>query len=92
MDNSAIIFLRLLDKLPLKGIGIAGFDGYSNNNIKKNYGYGDMESRKVHENPIYLNKEITNMFTDYLENRKQNVPIRFVTESRFEKCLKSGIK
>lgn len=88
MDNSTILLLRLLDCFNVKSIAIAGFDGYdykSNNN--KNYLNDELELSKVSENPMYLNDEISNMLSDYMETRLNNAPIEFITESRFVKSL-----
>ncbi len=85
MDNSTIMLLRLLDKLCVGEIAIAGFDGYG---YSGNYVNAEL-STKV-ENPTAVNQEIEEMFTDYLETRNnQEVKVSFITPSRFESCLES---
>lgn len=89
MDNSTILALRLLDKFDLKSIAIAGFDGYSSEGgMAHNYAQIDLEVSNVREDPASLNDEIASMLSDFFETRKCDVDITFVTESRFEKCLK----
>ena len=83
LDNSTILLLRLLDKLDVNSIAIAGFDGYDI--AKPNYAVEELELSNVRdtEKSILLNKEIREMLTDYIELRKSNCKIKFITDSRF---------
>ena len=83
IDNSTLMVLRLLDIIGVKAINIAGFDGYSFESAEKNYANEDLEISKVREDPILLNEEIANMLLDYKKTRINDVPISFITESRF---------
>lgn len=84
LDNSTIMLLRLLDMVEPSSVSIAGFDGYSYDmNNKQNYVNECLELSNVNDNPIELNKEIREMFNDYVNTRKANIPIQFITESRF---------
>ncbi len=83
MDNSALMLLRLLDCLDVKEIAIAGLDGYETFS-RSNYASSDLELSNVRENSMELNNEIMGMLSDYMTARKHNIPIRFVTVSRFE--------
>jgi Isopropylmalate/homocitrate/citramalate synthases len=87
LDNSIIILLRLLDILNVNSIGIAGFDGY---NKGHNYAEKEMEliSSVISANEI--NSEIVEMLTDYKKTRTNNIPINFVTTSKFEKVFIHG--
>ena len=85
MENSTILLLRLLDILLPKSIGIAGFDGYEV--CKQNYANSTMEMFDVKNNEMELNEEISDMFRDYLCSRENSIPIKFVTQSRFESLL-----
>ena len=89
MDNSTILLLRLLDFFDVKSISIAGFDGYdSANGEVKNYAADSLEKSAVRENPAAINEEIMSMLTDYKMTRKhQNIPVNFITESRFSKVF-----
>lgn len=86
VDNSSLMLLRLIDMCDVKSIGIAGLDGYSYEQ-NQNYASADLELANVRENPAELNDEIELMLKDYLETRKSNCDFKFVTESRFKKCL-----
>ncbi len=83
LDNSTILLLRLLDKLDVNSIAIAGFDGYDI--AKPNYAVEELELSNVRdtEKSILLNKEIREMLTDYIGLRKSNCKIKFITDSRF---------
>ncbi|MBE6649575.1 MAG: hypothetical protein E7614_08685 [Ruminococcaceae bacterium] len=88
MDNSTILLLRLLDKLDVKSIAIAGFDGYEI--FKNNYANAELELSNVKEadTAMTLNTEIKSMLSDYIETRKSNCDIIFITPSRYKEALK----
>ena len=86
IDNSTMMLLRLLDRLDLHSIVIAGFDGYDMD-VTKNYASDNLELSNVRENPMLLNEEITSMLEDYKQTRKQSAPIKFITKSRFAKVF-----
>lgn len=88
MDNSTIMLLRLLDQLNVNSIGIAGFDGYSyKSDGSLNYAEKYLELSNVQDNPLELNKEISDMFSDFIYNKVSNCKIEFITESRFQNIL-----
>lgn len=88
LDNSTIMLLRLLDMLHVGSIALAGFDGYSSNaDGSLNYVNKFMELSNVKENPMELNDEITSMLSDYMNTRNNEIPVRFLTPSRFEHVL-----
>ena len=83
LDNSTIMLLRLLDKLGISEIAIAGFDGYGYSG-----NYVNAELSAAVEDPISMNSEIGDMLTDYMETRShKETKIYFITPSRFESCL-----
>ena len=86
LDNSTIMLLRLLDRFDVKTIAIAGFDGYDLD-VTPNYASDNLELSNVRNNPIELNEEIASMLEDYKKTRKYNVPIEFITQSRFSKIF-----
>lgn len=91
MDNSTILLIRLLDKLGVASIGIAGFDGYDYIQ-NSNYYVTDME-RKVNESSIAkINKELTSMLADICETKSKTTSIYFITPSRFETALRGDTK
>lgn len=88
MDNSVLMLLRLLDLLDINKAGLAGFDGYEFlSQQTRNYVSDEMETLNVNEQPYLLNKEIEEMARDFLNTKKSNLKLEFVTSSRFEKVL-----
>ena len=87
-DNSTILLLRLLDKLNVKKIGIAGLDGYELDSSKANQ-YADTSLSKYfdEQSAISTNKEIKEMLIDFLATMNQDSTVEFVTRSRFEKVI-----
>ena len=84
VDNSGLMVLRLLDKIDIKSITIAGFDGYCYAGVNTtNYATQELELANVREDPVMLNNEISNMLKDYMETRERDTPISFLTSSRF---------
>lgn len=83
LDNSGILLLRLLDKLDLSSIAIAGFDGYSQEN-KQNYAQKEFEKARSVYSADEANQSVTEMLEDYKNNRTSSCPVSFITPSRFE--------
>ena len=82
LDNSTILLLRLLDNLNIASITLAGFDGYDY--IGDNYASEKLELLKVKEDFKEINEDTAKMLRDYIETRKNNIPLKFITTSRFE--------
>lgn len=90
MDNSTIMLLRLLDQLSVSTIAIAGFDGYSyKSDGSLNYASKYLELSNVHDNPLVLNQEISEMLKEFVETRKGQSQLKFITDSRFENIINS---
>jgi 4-hydroxy 2-oxovalerate aldolase len=84
MDNSALLALRLLDKLEPSKIGIAGLDGFLlSTEAGEDYTKPDLELRKSDQEASEANADILSMLRDYMEHRTHSCPVEFVTESRF---------
>ena len=84
MDNSSVMLLRLLDQLEVKTIAIAGMDGYSvDNRGKENYADKFLELSNVKNNPVAINRDISDMLTDFMETRVSHASIEFITDSKF---------
>lgn len=78
-DNVALILFRLLMKIGIKEIAIAGFDGYSTNS-QENYADNDLiniESRYDIDTKNHKIKE-------FLKTIKNNLAINFITPSIYE--------
>lgn len=88
LDNSGMMALRLMDDLGVASIAIAGFDGYSHPaKNARNFATEDLELANVKQDPDALNQEIASMLRDYFQTRKNPVPVRFVTDSRFAELV-----
>lgn len=83
-DNAVICCLRLLDKLQVENVVIAGFDGFK---TKYNESYADPALPTLNPDNRWdeLNEEIKNMFLDIKRTAKRIRSIQFLTESYFEK-------
>lgn len=84
VDNAALMLLRLLDRLNVASVGIAGMDGYGYLVEGANYASSSLELSNVRENPLELNREIREMLQDFAATREGSALLRFVTSSRFE--------
>lgn len=79
-DNAVINVLRLLDKLHVKNVSIAGFDGFKN---KYNESYADISLPTLNPDNKWdeLNEEIDEMFQNFENSAK--IEINFLTDSIF---------
>ncbi len=84
LDNSGILLLRLLDKLEVASIAMAGFDGYSHDASSKNYMHKEMEKTWNTINADEANRDVQSMLEDYINTRHSDCPVFFLTPSRFE--------
>lgn len=89
IDNSTIMLLRLLDKFNVESINIAGFDGFSHDGKTTNYVSEELEVQNVRDDPKSLNEEISSMLSDYFATREHKCAVRFVTDSRYSKCMEN---
>lgn len=89
LDNSTIMLLRLLDKFAVESINIVGFDGFSHDGETTNYVSEELEVQNVRDDPKSLNEEISSMLSDFFATREHKCVVKFVTESRFSKCLEN---
>lgn len=83
-DNAVIDMLRLLDKLHVEHVALAGFDGFKH---KYNESYADISLPTLNPDNQWdlLNDEIMDMFQDFKASTKTTMEIEFVTESIFDK-------
>ncbi|MCI7784168.1 MAG: aldolase catalytic domain-containing protein [Succinivibrio sp.] len=81
-DNAMICVLRLLDKLHVQNIAIAGFDTFSS---KYNASYADEMIPSVHgvENWDAMNKEIKEIYKDFRKRTQDTIKVTFVTKTDF---------
>jgi Isopropylmalate/homocitrate/citramalate synthases len=77
-DISFIMFLKILLKLDIPQVSVAGFDGYNEN--KNNYFHTDMEYDFIKGKAMYIND-----FTKrYLHDIKGRLEVEFITESKYK--------
>ena len=79
-DNSMIMCLRLLDKLNVSDIALAGFDGYQGN-ITENYMDITLQTLNTDKEQDLLNKEIKEMYQEYKTAVDNKINLHFITDS-----------
>lgn len=82
-DNSGIMCLRLLNKLHVSKVALAGFDGFEN---AYSDSYADVSLPHINPGKKWdeLNDEIKDMFTDFKNTTTDYMDIEFVTDSKFQ--------
>ena len=88
-DNAVICCLRLLNRLDVPDVALAGFDGFK---TAYNESYADPSLPTLNPDGKWgeLNEEIKDMFRDFVLATKGKMNIEFVTESIFSECLGGG--
>lgn len=87
-DNATICALRLMNKLKVKDVVLAGFDGFKNNYSES---YSDASLPSLNTTGTTwdkLNEEIQIIFKDFVVSVKDKMNITFLTESVFDFNLK----
>lgn len=81
-DNAVIDILRLLDKVHVKKIALAGFDGFKH---EYNESYADASLPTLNPDNQWdkLNEEVADMFRDFRTSTETTMEIKFVTDSIF---------
>jgi Isopropylmalate/homocitrate/citramalate synthases len=79
IDNSGLMFMNLLDKVGVKDISLAGFDGYVPDHSMNYFTPAFMNVADV-ENLEKINKE----FTARIQQLKKDINIEFLTKSRYD--------
>lgn len=82
-DNAVICALRLMDRLDVKNIALAGFDGFK---TKYNESYADISLPTLNPDNKWdeLNEEIIDMFRDVKLSTADKMNIKFITDSIFD--------
>lgn len=81
-DNSGIMCLRLLNRLHINHVVLAGFDGFEDEYSES---YADVSLPHIDPGKRWdeLNDEIRDMFLDFKSTTKDYMQIEFLTESKF---------
>lgn len=82
-DNAVICCLRLMDKLSVRDVVLAGFDGFKS---KYNESYADASLPTLNPDNDWdgLNAEIKSIFHDFRLATRQTMDVRFLTDSLFQ--------
>ncbi len=90
-DNAVIMCLRLMNKLQIQDIALAGFDGFSEN-YSDSYCDTTLPSLNPRNNWDELNEEILDMFQDFKAMTADSMNLTFITDSKFDvETKESGI-
>lgn len=81
-DNATILCLRMLGKLHVKEIVLAGFDGFSESH-KDNYVDKELPRINPGMSMEELNAEIREIFWDFKRSMHEHMKITFLTDSKF---------
>lgn len=84
-DNSTFILLKLLQRLGIKELMFAGFDGYIKHNL--NYFSKDFANDRHQSKFDELNKEFGEMINDYIQQNFYNIKVKFLTPSIYERFI-----
>lgn len=81
-DNSGIMCLRLLNKLHVSQVALAGFDGFGDSYDEN---YADISLPHINPGKKWdeLNAEIKDMLLDFERTTKDYMQIKFITDSKF---------
>ena len=81
-DNAVICCLRLLSKLGVERVKLAGFDGFK---TRYNESYADPKLPSLNPDGKWdeLNEEIKDMYADVLRSAPE-MSVKFITESIFD--------
>ena len=82
-DNAVICCLRLMERLGVHEVAIAGFDGFKNH-YNESYADPFLPSLNPGNKWDELNEEIRSMFADFKRSTSVCRDIRFLTPSYFE--------
>lgn len=83
-DNAVITCLRLINRMHIKNVVIAGFDGFSHE-YNKSYADESIPSLSSDIDWDELNTEITDMFIDFKKMTNKSMNIKFITDSIYNK-------
>lgn len=83
-DNSVITCLRLLNKLHIENIALAGFDGFKHE-YSESYADTTLPTLNPDNKWDELNTEIKDMFEDFKSTTASSMNITFITDSIYNK-------
>lgn len=85
-ENSLMMLLRLLRRIGITKLSLAGFDGFEKE--KNNYVNESFQNERHTHEFSKLNNELAVMFEEFVKTINDKTKIKFLTSSIFEKCVK----
>lgn len=83
-DNAIIACLRLMNRLSVKNVGVAGLDAFRHN-YNESYADEYLPTLTTEHDYNFLNKDIQSILDDFLATVKDSMNVEFVTTTPFEK-------
>ena len=83
-DNAIITCLRLMNRLAVKRVGVAGLDEFRSN-YNESYADEYLPTLTTEHDYNFLNKEIQSILDDFLATVKDTMDIEFVTTTVFKR-------
>lgn len=82
-DNAMMCALRLMSRLQIENVSIAGFDGFKN---VYNESYADVSLPSLNPENKWdeLNDEILSMYSDFTKSTSEKMILKFITNSIFD--------
>jgi len=78
IDNSLLMLLKVMNKMSVKKVALAGFDGYSSDK-QSNYYTSEMEYESARQKAEMINKEVNAT----LQTLKTSINIEFITSTLY---------
>ena len=78
IDNSFLMMIKFLDRIGIREVFCAGFDGYSDR--ENNYSHPEMEYEFVQREAVSLNRHMKQVIAEY----RKRMSIQFVTYSAYD--------
>lgn len=82
-DNAVILCLRMMNKLKVSDIYLAGFDGFKTK-YSESYSDANLPALNSDDNWDKLNEEIRDMYEDFVISVHDRMKITFLTNSVYE--------
>lgn len=84
-DNSTIMLLNLMNRLGIKNVSIAGFDGFSNQG--NDYIDSSFYEKRFSDDYMKNNKDMEQVLREFFNHKNKEMEVKFITESIFSKIF-----
>ena len=85
-DNASVLLLRLLARLKVRSVAIAGLDGYATH-ADSNYFESALELPDNERKQQQVNTDLADMLADLKKSQYRSIPVSFVTRSQFAPAM-----